>query len=63
MSTQTKVTLLPNCDMCDMEGKEIKALYDAKLNIGPWANVCQEHFRQYGCSLGLGKGQKLIERN
>lgn len=46
------------CDFC-----KAKALYDAKLSFGPWANLCQDCFDKYECSLGLGKGQKLENEN
>lgn len=46
------------CDLCH----ENKAEYDARLPmIGSWANLCQSCFILHGCSLGLGKGQKLNE--
>lgn len=45
------------CDFCT----ELAA-YDAKTRMGPWAYMCEEHFKTnaYTQSLGLGKGQKLI---
>ena len=43
------------CDFCNNI-----ALYDVNIALlGGWANVCQAHFNQYGCKLGLGYGQKL----
>jgi hypothetical protein len=56
-----KVAVIPDCDVCRAErGQIVPAYADAKLSIGPWANVCKMHFAQYGCSLGLGRGQELV---
>jgi hypothetical protein len=46
---------LPKCDICGEE-----ALYDARLSIGSWANVCSDHFNLYECSLGVGRGQQYV---
>jgi hypothetical protein len=61
--TQVRVATIPNCDVCAGEGKQTLAYADAKLSIGPWGYVCLEHFSAYGCSLGLGKGQRLIHED
>jgi len=60
----------PPCDFCksvhdwwrgEGEPPDVKeATYDGKTNIGPWANMCDAHFKEYGTGLGLGKGQALI---
>ena len=53
---------LPDCDMCKMEGKDPEpAEYDASVS-GRWGYLCQKHFDELGCSLGLGMGQKLVVR-
>lgn len=52
---EVKVSRLPDCDFCNSP-----AQYDGKTVIGPWANMCEVHFKQYGKGLGLGKGQKLV---
>ena len=54
--TEVKVIRIPNCDFCESEAK-----YDGKTRLGPWANMCSMHFKQYGLGLGLGLGQKLIQ--
>jgi len=54
---EVEVLELPDCDIPAC-GK--KAGYDAKTKMGPWANLCEEHFQEHGVGLGLGKGQKLI---
>ncbi len=56
------VAQLPDCDFCKMEGKKEPAEYDARIPRagGRWGNLCQLHFDQQGCSLGLGRGQKLV---
>jgi hypothetical protein len=59
--TKALVARLPDCDICTQNGKQVPAYADAKLGAGmPWANTCRDHFRVYGCQLGLGKGQELI---
>lgn len=54
------VTKLPNCDICATEGKIEPAEYDAKIPGSGFANLCQHHFDDRGCSLGTGKGQKFV---
>jgi len=54
--TSVKVSYLPICNIC----KQRPAKYDGKTTRGPWANMCQKCFENYGVGLGLGKGQKLI---
>lgn len=54
------VTELPDCDFCRMDGKTEPAEYDARVRGGGWGNLCQHHFDMYGCSLGTGRGQKLV---
>jgi len=50
------------CDFCT--GKLIeKILYDARTIYGPWAVMCDEHFKVYGLGkLGTGYGQKYIKQ-
>lgn len=55
--TETEVTMLPVCDFC---GAGKRASYDGKTTLGPWASMCDEHFKTYGIGLGRGKGQRLI---
>lgn len=57
---EVTVSVLPKCDLCAQEGRLIDARYDAKTNMGPWANMCQRHYNTYGIGLGLGLGQKLV---
>lgn len=61
--TQATVAVIPNCDLCTKNGEQVPAYADAKLSIGPWAFVCKKHFDEYGCSLGLGRGQELVVCN
>jgi hypothetical protein len=56
--TSVIVSVLPDCDFT--HEKPVKAKYDGKTKMGPWANMCQSHFDQNGIGLGLGRGQKLI---
>lgn len=64
MSASTTVSRLPDCDICKYVGRPTnkieKAAYDGKTKDGPWANMCEHHFNQYGVGLGTGKGQRLI---
>jgi hypothetical protein len=55
MSKQVIVDKLPKCDFC-----EYPAAYDGKTKMGPWANMCETHFKTFGVGLGTGQGQKLI---
>ena len=56
MSEQVSVALLPKCDFCGNTAE-----YDARTSFGPWANMCEQDFQQYGPGrLGTGYGQKLI---
>lgn len=52
---QAVVSKLP---VCDIHGSH-DALYDANLGRG-WGNVCQLSFDQYGCTVGVGHGQRLV---
>ena len=38
------------------------ASYDGKTSMGPWANMCEDHFQSHGTGLGTGRGQRLIQR-
>lgn len=59
-----EVDRIPNCDLCAtaVVPKQTPAIVDGKTRMGPWANMCERHFKQYGCGLGLGRGQQLILR-
>ena len=55
-----KPAYLRNCNICQMfRDVAVPADYDARLPDGRWADVCEMHFRLYGCELGIGKGSKL----
>lgn len=50
---------LPGCDLCGAG----RARYDAKTKQGPWGYLCGPCFETHGLgSLGVGVGQRLIER-
>lgn len=55
MSDQVVVSVLPKCDFCTAT-----AAYDAKTHMGPWANLCKQHFAVYGVGVGTGRGQRLV---
>lgn len=58
--TEVVIRELPNCDFCKNMGNKTKAAYDGKTIFGAWANMCEEHYKQYGVGLGLGIGQRLV---
>ena len=60
MSERVEVAKLPRCDFCGGQPNRRLAKYDGKTMGGSWANMCQEHFEDYGIGLGTGKGQRLI---
>lgn len=55
MGNIVEVESLPYCDFCEQV-----AAYDAVTTLGPWANMCETHWKEYGVQLGTGWGQKLI---
>jgi len=56
MSKQTTVSHLPDCDFCDERAK-----YDVRIPFfATWGYVCETHFQQFECTLGTGRGQRLI---
>lgn len=63
MSTVVVVPNLPDCDFCADMGISRPARYDGATHMGPWANMCEYHFQQYGVGLGTGRGQKLVLRS
>jgi hypothetical protein len=55
------VDRMPTCDLCRGGGRPTEpAFYDGKTTQGPWAFMCERHFREYGVGLGEGRGQKLF---
>lgn len=63
-SNLTEVVLdeQPMCQFVHGTREPELALYDGKTIHGPWAYMCEEHFRLYGIGLGTGKGQRLTTR-
>jgi hypothetical protein len=60
MGTKAYVSELPKCDLCGIDGLKIEAKYDCNIPGMGWANLCEDHFRVSGVTLGTGKGQELI---
>lgn len=58
MSTEVKVAVIPDCDIC----KSRPAAYDGRMKPGrPWAYMCEECWQEHGIGvLGTGYGQRLI---
>jgi hypothetical protein len=48
----------PLCQVCTEDKQE--AEYDARASDGRWGYFCLTHFHTLGCSLGLGRGQRLL---
>lgn len=59
MRRVSTTVVVPVARKCDLH-PGVTAYADAKIPHGPWANLCQSCFRTYGCSLGTGKGQRLV---
>lgn len=58
----------PDCDVCKDElprrAKAVPAHYDARVfGTSTWSYVCERHFRECSCHLGVGWGQKLVLRD
>ena len=66
MAHTVLVASLPDCDICiTLKSRTaiveaMKAKYDGKTKLGPWAYMCQECFEVFGLGLGIGKGQELV---
>ena len=59
-STVAVVHAIPRCDFCE----DSPAEYDAKMFVGPWAYMCQQHFDTHSCGkLGTGWGQRLVTKS
>lgn len=58
-NTETTVAAYPACDLC-RPALQRDAHFDGKTDMGPWAYMCDTHFRAHGLGLGLGRGQRLI---
>lgn len=56
--TEVKIVGTRYCDLC-ADGETV-AQYDARTSNGQWGYLCEKHFKREGCTLGLGKGQKLV---
>lgn len=61
-SDSVEVSVLPECDIhkYTLGTPGVPAAYDGKTQMGPWANMCEDCFSQYGVGLGTGQGQRLV---
>ena len=58
--TEVEVAEIPPCDFCGETNVVTPAVVDGRTVYGPWANMCERHFRVHGMGkLGLGIGQRL----
>jgi hypothetical protein len=49
------------CDFCkQLDGTLTRATVDGRTVLGPWADLCERHFKELGVGLGLGRGQRLV---
>lgn len=59
-STETKAnSAMMSCNFCP---EEMKPVVDGRTKMGPWAAMCEKHFKEHGIGLGTGYGQKLVEQ-
>jgi len=56
MRTIEKDTL-PQCDFCERDAE-----YDAPTKDGPWAYMCEHHFRVHASANAPALGTKLVKR-
>lgn len=61
------VDKLPYCDLHKAKGEFVIATYDARTKPsspgrGSWAYLCGTHFERDAVGLGVGFGQRLIEK-
>ena len=63
-NTTVEMDHAPVCDICALEGNKTKASYDAKMVGGlGWAYLCETHFKSHtNGELGIGKGQRIIQK-
>lgn len=47
---------MKNCDFCSPKKP---ATIDGKINMGPWAYMCDACHAKKGVGLGVGKGRRL----
>jgi len=62
MDSEVKTAIVDKLPDCDIPECDEPAEYDARIPGSSWANLCQKHFDDFRCSLGLGMGQKLVVR-
>lgn len=63
VDTWASVPYRPPCDPCSRVHVETIADYSAKVPVTQrWERLCFRHFVEFGCSLGIGRGQQLIVR-
>jgi hypothetical protein len=55
---------IPDCYFCDVDGVQNPGPFDFATRMGPWANGCEKHYRQFRAtsSLGVGMAQLWIQR-
>jgi len=59
---QVFVRKLPYCDFCKREGKDQPAKYDSPTIFGPWAYLCEHHFKRVGRKFGATQLIKIKKR-
>lgn len=56
VSSGNDLEAIRSCQFCMEDGKNIEALFYAKLRTGKWALLCANHFRLNAIGLGDGLG-------
>jgi hypothetical protein len=54
------VVVVSGSKECDFCGDP--ALYDGRTLSGQWGYMCEACFNKYGVGLGIGKGQRIVEK-
>ena len=55
------INLGHKCDLCTTEDEEILFGCSVPTHGHSWGLVCRDCLRDHGCTLGVGKGQRLID--
>lgn len=46
------------CQLCGRKFEDGYSYIDGKTAMGSWADMCGDCHKQFGCGLGVGKGQE-----
>jgi hypothetical protein len=54
------VAHVPDCVFCDQHGERTAGPFDFATRMGPWASGCENHYKLYRASEGLGVGKAQL---